>query len=199
MRRFGEISRHPHEQGFTLIQILIAVVIATLIAAISAYFFSLSSTQGHALYEQTMRFVHASQFFAHDTGCYPGTLSVLGTAGANGQATGLNQCAPEQNDWDGPYLSAVTFNGQSVRIPALQSGKTGTTAQIETGQWLDGNSAMQGRGQEEIAIVTSPVTPSAQASFCKACNGCSGNGQSTASTCFTTSGDTIGYVFATAQ
>lgn len=199
MRQSGEISRLPSEQGFTLLQILVASVIITVIAAISAYFLNMASTRGHALYDQTLRIVHASQFFASNTGCYPGTLAALGTAGANGQATGLDGCVPQQNAWNGPYLTALAFNGQNVQIPSDQSGATGTVAQIETGQWLDGNPAMQGRGPEEIAIVLGPVSPSAQAAFCKACNGCAGNGLQTASACFTASGDSIGYVFATAQ
>lgn len=197
------MEKDSAESGLTLVEMLIAGVVLTIFVGIAFSYFSMSSTRGHALYTKTLSFVHASEFFAKDTGCYPNSLSSLGNAGSNGQAEGLNGCTPQQDQWDGPYLSNANFNGGNVVIPSSESGAANTVAKIETGSWMTGSGMMTGRGNVEIAIVMSPVSVSAQKAFCALCNGCYGQGQNAQSNaqtaCIAPSNNSIGYVFATAQ
>lgn len=198
-RRWPDVS--AAESGFSLIGILVAVLIAVIVTAATVYYLNLSNTRGEAVYQTMNAIVRASQNFAQDTGCYPANVAALGTPGANGQAAGLAGCAPNEQQWDGPYLTQTNvFPGGNLSIPESDSGAPGTTATIESGDWLSQNPEMAGRGKEEIAVVIGPVSASTRAEFCKRCNGCAESGNNIPSTCFITNVNgneaTVGKVFA---
>lgn len=184
------------ESGFSLIGILVAIIIALLITCATFYYLDLSGTRGKAIYQTMQSVIHASQNFAANTGCYPGDMSALGTPGAGGHAMGLDDCVPNNHQWDGPYLTQTiyTTNGD-LPIPGSQSGAQGTVAAIETGNWLSNNAEMAGRGSLEVAVVIGPLSADTQGKVCKLCNGCAGQGQNTPSTCFV-QGKSVGEVFA---
>lgn len=192
-------ATRPSDQGFTLIEMLVAVVIMALGAILTFSVLRFSSTEGASIVDQMQDSVHAAQNFASDTGCYPSTMADMGPAGANGASTGLFGCSPDNAHWNGPYLESGSFLNGNLSIPQSQSGEPNSIAQIETGTWLANNPEMQGRGANEIAVVLGPVSPQVSMVFCKKCGGCAAVGSSTPpSTCFTTGND-VGEVFATAQ
>ncbi|QFX95997.1 hypothetical protein GCD22_01703 [Acidithiobacillus thiooxidans ATCC 19377] len=175
---------------------LAALVIAVIVTAAAVYYLNLSNTRGEAIYQTMNSIVRASQNFAQDTGCYPANVAALGTPGANGQAAGLNDCTPNDQQWDGPYLTQTNiFPGGNLTIPDSDSGMPGTTVTLTTGDWLSQNPEMAGRGKVEVAVLIGPVSASTQAEFCKRCNGCAEQGNNLPSTCFIT-GDAVGKVFA---
>ena len=182
------------ESGFSLIGMLAALVIAVIVTAAAVYYLNLSNTRGEAIYQTMNAIVRASQNFAQDTGCYPANVAALGTLGANGQAAGLMGCAPDEQQWDGPYLTQTNPRGK-LTIPDSDSGMPGTTATITKGDWLSQNPEMAGRGKEEVAVMIGPVSASTRAEVCKRCNGCAEQGNNIPSTCFVT-GDSVGKVFA---
>lgn len=187
------------ERGFSLIEMLAAAIIMTIIVGSAVYYLSLSGSRGQAIYNTLTEVSQASQNFANNTGCYPGNIASMGIPGANGQASSFDGCTINFNGWDGPYITQdnLLSNG-NLPIPTSNSGESGTEAEIESGSWLSQNPEMDGRGPVEIAVVVGPVSPSVIASVCKICDGCSENGNNLPSTCFVT-GNSIGKVFASVQ
>ncbi len=187
------------EKGFSLLEMLAAAIIMTIIVGSAVYYLSLSGSRGQAIYSTLSEVAQAGQNFANNTGCYPSNIASMGIPGANGQAVGFNNCTVNQNQWDGPYITQDDLlSDGNLPVPTSNSGESGTEAAIESGTWLSQNPEMAGRGAVELAVVIGPISPSVIASVCKICDGCSENGNNLPSTCFVT-GNSVGKVFASVQ
>lgn len=173
-----------NESGFSLIEVLAAIVVLLLIIGAAFYYVSFSSTRGKAIYQTMNSAVEASQEFLQDTGCYPNNMASLGTPGSMGRAQGLDGCVPNDNQWDGPYLTQTTnFPSGNLSIPETESGKSGTSLSITYGGINADNAVMQGRGEFGVSIFVGPLEPQVAKEICKLCNGCSENDKPMPSTC----------------
>lgn len=183
------------EYGFTLTELIVVAVILAVISSVFLFVVNMAPSRGRALYHEVTGTIQAAQYFAHNTGCYPADMAILINPGQTSGGTGLDGCQSDLAHWHGPYLQGALTNGLNVALGDDVTGEQGSTLVIQTGTWLAGSTAMNGRGGTEIALMAGPLTPQVRAAFCRRCDGCApASGQST---CFTLGANEVGYVFAT--
>lgn len=121
---FKTFKRHKHEgeSGLTLIEILIAVVIATIFAGVAFLAVNLSSSKGKALYDAMASVANAAETFNVDLGTYP---TVYGAMVDTNYLTDNTTGADLTSTWDGPYAKDknVGPNG-NLHLNNIASGVT---------------------------------------------------------------------------
>lgn len=120
------IPRTRAQAGFTLIEILVALVLITLLAAGIALSFDGARSRAQTLINTMSELASANVRLKNDTGCYADAPALLfdstlaATAGAN--FCGKNLSAT----WNGPYVAPFTLQG------------TGVTALVDLDKVADG-------------------------------------------------------------
>jgi prepilin-type N-terminal cleavage/methylation domain-containing protein len=124
-----------NQGGFTLIEILVALVIITLLVTAIASQVDLSHSRADTLIAQMTDLGNANQRLKADTGCYvnmPQALYDNNTA----QQTANNYCGVTfSSQWNGPYVSRFSVsNGGAAKLDKIAPGAT-----MSFGQEADSN------------------------------------------------------------
>jgi prepilin-type N-terminal cleavage/methylation domain-containing protein len=99
------------QKGFSLIELLVALALLTLLAVAIAGAFDGSRSRAQALLSMMSELGSAQARHKNDTGCYTNKPLALFDP-ATGQAAANNVCARAQtNTWNGPYLTRFTADG----------------------------------------------------------------------------------------
>lgn len=127
-------------RGMTLVEILLALAILAVIAAMVYPTAAGQLRQGHAsaLGNQLNNLRTAIQSFRDNVGAYPNNLQLLTTPPVNGDddSCGANLSAAERNAWRGPYMNqvivaAMPVGNASVQLPLGRTPATGSPAVLQ--------------------------------------------------------------------
>ena len=138
------------EKGFTLVELLIALVVIVVLAGISLTYFNTSGSKGKALFAMMSETADAAEIFRADVSCYPLTTGVLlqDPGKANKTASWCPNLSVGAN-WKGPYIKPNPLvNGnivlgnispnltlhvaRCVGTNCRQSGPTGAAVKVNT-------------------------------------------------------------------
>lgn len=150
-----------NQSGFSLIELLIALGLLTLLAVGLQSAFDGSRSRAQALIDQMATLGDAAARFQNDTGCFPLSVPVLFTQSL--AATGSNNtCAKTvATTWNGPYLQPATVSGTQILIDKVTDGAL-----------LGISSAQGGIGRRFVALA-SGLTADVAIQFLQECNGVS--------------------------
>lgn len=150
MYNLVERSRRRGRFGFTLVELLVAIVALAVLAAIVLPKFITSSRRSKesALRSELRLVRNAVSVFQADTGLYPRTLSDLTATKAptSKEARALDSSGTEQSynvaDWHGPYLQYLPkdpISGNDFTY-STEAGSVGQVTSSATGSALDDTS-----------------------------------------------------------
>ena len=130
-------SHRPQEEGFTLIEIIVALAILVILGTVLFFHFNMSKSKGQALVTAMQGIASAATRFNTDTSCMPtntGELFNQNLAGTN------NYCGIDvASSWNGPYMADRTLDANSNVL--LTSIAPATSLKVVEGAFLnDGNS-----------------------------------------------------------
>lgn len=156
------------EDGFSLVEILVALAVLTIIGAALVFSFNFNKSKGQVLYSLMDSVGNAAIRFSVDTSCYPYTTDMLfsqtdGTTNTNtscGTAVG--------NLWNGPYMKTLPVNAsKDILVPQVAPNVTLTITDI--GPVLPTGNAHQ------YAVVASNVPTEIANQAERACGGANSN------------------------
>lgn len=152
-----------NQSGFSLIELLIALGLLTLLAVGLQSAFDGSRSRAQALIDQMSTLGDAAARFQNDTGCFPLNVPVLFTQTLAATAT-TNTCNKSvATTWNGPYLQPTTVGAVSSQI---------AIDKVTDGAQLGISSAVGGIGRRYIAVA-SGLTADVAIQFLQECNGVS--------------------------
>jgi prepilin-type N-terminal cleavage/methylation domain-containing protein len=184
-----------NEDGFTLTELIIVIVILGVLAAVVLGHFDTSSAKGKALFLGMASVAHDASHFGVSLGTYPTTYSALTNIADSGDNTAQLNLA---NTWNGPYAKPANMNAAGdLVLNQVATGVTLTFAPVTPGA----NGLPNGLPYQ-YAVVASNVPPAIANAAVNLCNGQSGNTSgANGGVCSLTKGatDTVYYVFAQNQ
>ena len=157
------------ESGFTLIEILVAVVILAIIAGIAFLAINLNSTKGKALYTAMASVAHSAEAFNASLGTYPTVYgAMVETAFEADNTTG----ATLTTTWNGPYAKPKDMgpNG-NLHLNSIASNLTITFSPLTAGS----AGALPNGEAYQYAVVANNVPNNIATQAVNACNGQTGN------------------------
>lgn len=116
--------RIKQQSGFTLVELLVALVILTILAVTVTGAFDGSKSRAQALVSNMKEFGNANIRLKNDTGCYVNRPDALYNM-AVGQAATSNYCNKDfTSTWNGPYVSKFTADAATgnANIDKIASG-----------------------------------------------------------------------------
>jgi len=137
-RRNEHAKKGREEDGFSLIEIMVAVAVIVIAGVLIFSNFSFNKTKGQVMYSLAGSIAGAAKRMEVDTSCYPlntGQLFNYAKYGGNNNTCGENLSSV----WNGPYsnvYSGVSGNGNII----LNQFGTGVTAAVDKGPNLIANS-----------------------------------------------------------
>ncbi|MGK9451682.1 type IV pilus modification PilV family protein [Acidithiobacillus caldus] len=194
-------ERFSSEAGLTLIQILIAVVIATIFAVATYQFVNLSSSKGKALYDSMASVAHAAEAFNLSLGAYPTVYAAMSNPKYGDSASYNTNGTDLSNTWNGPYAKNrdVGPNG-NLHLNSISTGLTITFAALTAGS----TGSLPTGLEYQYAVVANNVPNAIATEAVDVCNGQAGNtGASDGGQCVLVPGtgktSTVYYIFAQNQ
>jgi len=118
------VSRKSAQSGFTLIEILVALALITLLAVGISLAFDGSRSRAQTLVQTMGELASANVRLKNDTGCYADQPNLLvdSTAAAT---TAANFCTKNLSaTWNGPYVATFTLSGTNVDLDKVADGVT---------------------------------------------------------------------------
>lgn len=115
-------SRTSTQAGFTLVEILVALALITLLAVGISLTFDGSRSRAQALLTTMTELSSANIRLKNDTGCYAAEPSLLFNRD-RASVTASNFCGKNLiATWNGPYVAPFTLSGQSVNLDRVADG-----------------------------------------------------------------------------
>lgn len=132
-----KLKKRQGQGGFTLIEILVALVIITLLVTAIASQVDLSHSRADTLIAQMSDLGNANQRLKTDTGCYVNMPEALYDY-SSAQTPANNYCGVTfSSQWNGPYVSRFSVaSGGLAKIDKIAPGATmqfGTEADAQGG------------------------------------------------------------------
>lgn len=180
------------ECGFSLIEILVALGVLTILGSVSVFAFNSDSSRAQSLYAEATEIGHAADRFALDTSCYPYDTEMLfsktvGTTDTN------NSCGLAVGSaWDGPYMKPRPVNSAKNVVVSF-------ARDLSLGIWDIGQTplALPGGKPHQYAVVLKNVPLGVGKKFLEICgNNCQSLTMSTMYTWGSTMTYEIFFVFA---
>lgn len=194
-------ERFSSEAGLTLIQILIAVVIATIFAAVGYLSVNLSSSKGKALYDSMASVAHAADAFDLSLGTYPTIYAAMSNPNFGDSASYNTNGTDLSNTWNGPYAKNrdVGANG-NLHLNSIATGITLTFKALTSGS----TGALPTGLAYQYAVVANNVPNAIATQAVNVCNGQANNtGATSGGQCVLVAGtgttSTLYYIFAQNQ
>lgn len=158
-----ESSPSNKESGFTLIEILVAISLLALIAAVSFFAFNGNKSKGQVLFSAMTSIAHATARYQLDTSCiplHPDMLFNSTLASSTDNSCGVDLTAT----WDGPYLKAVQVDGNGdIALPQIGALTTLGIGPAPT--------PIVGGGSNQYAVIAKNVPGAVIREAMRACNG----------------------------
>ncbi|MBU2835246.1 hypothetical protein HF673_05460 [Acidithiobacillus thiooxidans] len=193
-----EVKNNPDESGFSLIGILAAGLIMTILGVATYGFLSLSGSKSKALFATFTSVAAAAEHYNMSVGAYPTVYgAMVDTNFENDNSTNTNV----STTWNGPYAKDKDMNTSGVLL--LNSIATGATLTFEP--LTSGSTGALPNGlQYQYALVANNIPPSIAHKTTNICNGAHGNSSGAdGGQCVLESGtgglDTVYYIFAQNQ
>ena len=197
----SEDNRFSSEAGLTLIQILIAVVIATIFAAVGYEAINLSSSKGKALYDSMSSIAHAADTFNLGLGTYPTVYAAMSNPTFGDSASYNTNGTDLATTWNGPYAKNrdVGTNG-NLHLNSIATGLTITFAPLTS----TSTGALPTGLAYQYAVVANNVPNAIATQAVNVCNGQANNtGATDGGQCVLVAGtgktSTLYYIFAQNQ
>ena len=111
------------QSGFTLIEILVALALITLLAVGISLSFDGSRSKAQALLNNMQELASANVRLKNDMGCYVTKPAGLLTAAGAGSNNGCG-ITGTPSSWNGPYIGVVALNGTDVEMNKVAQGVT---------------------------------------------------------------------------
>jgi len=130
------------EEGFSLIEILVAAAIIVILITVIASAVSFGKTKGQALYEDAKTFATAAKRFELATSCYPSNTEVLFNLSAGGDTA--NSCGESvAQDNVHPYINAYSDvdANHNIVLNSIGPGVTATIGESATNTNLNSSEA----------------------------------------------------------
>lgn len=120
------------QSGFTLIEILVALALITLLAVGIALSFNGARSRAQTLLQTMSELASANVRLKNDTGCYA-DQPVLLIDSTVASTTAANFCAKSLvNTWNGPYVAAFQISGTNVDLDKVADGVAVDFAQVKS-------------------------------------------------------------------
>lgn len=161
--------------GFTLLELVVAIVLLGILASVTVFSFDGSRSRGQLLVAAMQEYANALTRMKADTACFPARLSAL--ALRSEADTSLCQVSLVQQ-WNGPYVrdARTNANGQVL----LDQIAPQVVLELQTGAGVNGGTAYQ------VAALHVPADVLSQA--LGACNGTAPGTETTTARCARTLG-----------
>ena len=168
------------QSGFTLIEVLVAVFIAAIIASVTYLAINLSSSKGKALYVAMASVAHSAEAFDANLGTYPTVYAALYDP-KFGKNPNYNAFRLDlANTWDGPYAKPRnTGPDGNLHLNNIASGIT-----IAFQTMSPGNAGANSGGLGyQFAVVATGVPNAIAHEAVNACNGNNGKNPTASGAC----------------
>jgi prepilin-type N-terminal cleavage/methylation domain-containing protein len=127
----------PPQDGFTLLEIVVAIVLLGILASIAVFSFDGSKSRGQMLVSAMEEYGNALLRMKADTACYPRTLEALFSQ----PASETSFCGVDlRRQWNGPYAKTARVDGSgNVLLDQIAPNATLSIANASGGagmQWM---------------------------------------------------------------
>ncbi len=179
------------EAGFSLVEVLVALAVLTIISAALIFSFNFNKSKGQVLFSLVHSVGDAAERFAVDTSCYPYDTALLFEQSLAATDTNNSCGAAVGPQWNGPYMKTLSVTTTN-NVLVTQIGPQVTLSINNIGQALTNGTPNQ------YAVIASNVPDAIAKQAYIACGGATSN-------CVLVSGsgtpplDTFEYVFAQTQ
>ena len=159
------------DEGFTLLELIIVIVILGVLAAVSLPYFSTDSAKGKALFQGLASVSHDASHFGSSLGTYPLNYEAMMNATIGESAANNTAGVSLATTWAGPYAKPADINtaGQLL-LNQVATGVTVTFAAVTP----TANGLPKGLPYQYAAVANNVPLPIANAAV-NACNGQSAN------------------------
>lgn len=124
------------ERGFTLLELVIAIVLLGVLASVTVFSFDGSRSRGQLLVAAMQEYANALTRMKADTACFPARLSALALRSES--ETSLCQVSLVQQ-WNGPYVRDARTNASGQIL--LDQISPQLVLDIQTGMGMNGGTA----------------------------------------------------------
>ncbi len=162
--------RVPPARGFTLLELVVAIVLLGVLASVTVFSFDGSRSRGQLLVTAMQEYANALTRMKADTACFPARLSAL--ALRNEAEASLCQVSLVQQ-WNGPYVRDARTNGSGQIL--LDQIAPQLLLDLQTGSGINGGIA--------YLIQASHVPGDILAQAMTACNGVAPGSEGAAARC----------------
>lgn len=157
-------SRPARQEGFTLLELMVAIMLIGVIAALAVFAFNPSKSKGEILFSTMSSVAQAADRFSLDTSCYPYQTNQLFDSGAVSGSTS-NSCGSDVSAaWNGPYMKAMSVNASGdITVPQI-----GPTTALTIGP---ANPPITGDGTTQVAVIATGVPEAIAQQAMRTCDG----------------------------
>lgn len=187
----GRKAPMGREGGFSLVEVLVALAVLTIISAALIFSFNFNKSKGQVLFSLVHSVGDAAERFAVDTSCYPYDTALLFQQSLAATDTNNSCGAAVGAQWNGPYMKTLSVDTNN-NVLVTQIGPQVTLSINDIGQALTSGMPNQ------YAVLANNVPDAIAKQAYTACGGSTSNCVLVAGT-GTPPLDTFEYVFAQTQ